>query len=119
MSVKVTDNTDKVLNRMRQANRVFVRMAAEEVVKVARPITPKKDGNLRSDINITVAGLSGINIVWNKVYAQYQERGMRKDGSHVVKKYTTGGTGKGFAEKSVKRVVDKTAEINLKATRLM
>lgn len=119
MSVKVTDNTPRVITQQQQGTRVFLRMAAEEIVRVARPKTPKLKGNLRSDVNIIPKGGTSIEVVWNKEYAQYQERGKRRDGSHVVRRYTTGGTGPHFAENAVKEVVKKTSEINIKATRLM
>lgn len=37
-------------------------------------------------------------LVWDTVYAAYQWFGMRKDGSHVVRHYTTPGTGKQWVE---------------------
>lgn len=33
-------------------------------------------------------------------YAGYQHRGMRRDGTHVVRNYTTAGTGKDYLEES-------------------
>ena len=38
------------------------------------------------------------NLVWDNVYAGYQWYGMRADGTHVVKNYTTSGTGKMWVE---------------------
>lgn len=35
-----------------------------------------------------------------EAYASYQHRGMRRDGSHVVRHYTTAGTGKHFLMES-------------------
>ena len=51
---------------------------------------PLRDtGNLR-----TVVDLSNPQyIVYEMPYAVYQYRGVRKDGTHVVRKYTTPGTG--------------------------
>lgn len=49
---------------------------------------PQRDGNLR-----TIVDIQADSITYEQEYAKYQYYGMRKDGSHVVKKYTTPGTG--------------------------
>lgn len=43
-------------------------------------------------------------------YASYQHRGMRKDGSHVVRRYTTSGTNKKFLEDSGKIIAPKSGQ---------
>ena len=45
-------------------------------------------GSLRETVSIEVD-----KITYESAYAQYQYHGMREDGSHVVKNYTTPGTG--------------------------
>lgn len=40
----------------------------------------------------------------NKEYAEYQERGARRDGTHVVKNYTTSGTSSGFFRRAIEMV---------------
>ena len=50
---------------------------------------PQDEGNLR-----TIVDLSNPQyIVYEMPYAKYQYYGMREDGTHVVKNYTTPGTG--------------------------
>ncbi len=49
---------------------------------------PKEDGNLR-----TIVTMQPDSITYESNYAEYQYYGMRKDGTHVVKNYTTPGTG--------------------------
>lgn len=117
MSVKYIDNTNAVKARIKHGAGVFVRMAAEDVLRKAYSKTPRKDGNLRADTTVAVQGNKAI-IVWHKQYAQYQERGMRRDGTHVVRNYTTAGTGKKFAENAVKEVVKETGSYVLKAMRV-
>lgn len=107
MSVKYTDFTGNILNGTKQRASIFLRVAAEQVVSVARPNTPKDKGNLRQDVLKRVVGLHG-EVEWRKVYAEYQERGSRRDGSHRVRHYTTPGTGPHYAENAVKEVVGKT-----------
>jgi hypothetical protein len=43
-----------------------------------------------------------MQVVLNARYAEYQHRGMRLDGTHVVKNYTTPGSGKNFLEGKMK-----------------
>jgi len=43
-----------------------------------------------------------------EAYASYQHRGMRKDGTHVVRNYTTSGTNKKFLEDSGKVIAPKS-----------
>lgn len=104
MSVKVIDHTPLLIAKVRRNSSLAVRKALEDVKRDSRPVTPKADTNfLRNNVRIQVLGSKG-KIGWLAVYAQYQERGKRKDGSHVVRRYTTGGTGKSFAENTVKKV---------------
>jgi len=49
---------------------------------------PQNEGNLRTNVDINEN-----NIVYESPYAKYQYYGMREDGTHVVKHYTTPGTG--------------------------
>ena len=49
---------------------------------------PKDDGNLR-----TIVDIESNSITYEQPYARYQYYGMREDGTHVVKNYTTPGTG--------------------------
>lgn len=49
---------------------------------------PKDNGELR-----TIVDIQQNSITYEQEYASYQYYGMRKDGSRVVKNYTTPGTG--------------------------
>lgn len=51
---------------------------------------PKREGNLRTIVSF---GIDGNSITYQSPYARYQYKGMRDDGSRVVKRYTTPGTG--------------------------
>ena len=48
---------------------------------------------------------NGWRVEIDKAYAAYQERGMRADGSHIVKHYTTAGTSKGFFKRAINTVI--------------
>ena len=61
---------------------------------------------LRRNVTKTVVpGTYTGTIIWRQPYSSYQERGSRADGSHVVRNYTTPGTGKDFAKNSVKETL--------------
>ena len=90
---------------------IAIRMMMEDVHTMSTPITPKSappdGGSLRASVTKQMPyPLVGI-MTWNVPYAQYQERGMRADGSYVVKHYTTPGTHAHFVEESVEKVVQK------------
>lgn len=104
MSVRIIDNTPLLIAKVKANGSLAIKRATDDVVRISRPITPKGATNfLRDNVKKQVLGLMG-KIVWSVVYAQYQERGMRRDGSRKVRRYSTGGTGKAFAENSVREV---------------
>lgn len=49
---------------------------------------PMDNGDLR-----TIVDIQPDSITYESPYAEYQYYGMRKDGTHVIKNYTTPGTG--------------------------
>lgn len=53
---------------------------------------------LRDNGRVEVVNPGERELVWSTVYAAYQWYGMRADGTHVVKNYTTSGTGKMWVE---------------------
>lgn len=107
MSVRVTDNTTKILNDKKQAASIFLRNVSEEIIRISTPNTPKDTGRMRDDILKSVVGLKG-KVKWVKSYAKYQE-------IKQFKNYTTPGTGPHFAENAVKQVVKLTNSIAKKS----
>lgn len=61
-----------------------------ECYKYMDKYVPYKKGGLRRDVDLS----DNTKIVYNSKYAEYQYYGQREDGTHVVTKYTTAGTGK-------------------------
>jgi len=59
-------------------------------------------GRLKHRVQYGATGAQG--------YASYQHRGMRRDGSRVVKRYTTAGTGKQFLADSGKIIAPKSGQ---------
>lgn len=108
MSRVIVEHNEDASRRRLRANVIMAnRMLIEDIHREANPTTPLRDNFLRRNVSKTVDGLNGI-IEWHEPYASYQERGMRYDGSHVVKHYTTPGTSAGFAKRAVEKVVTPT-----------
>lgn len=102
MSVKVTDHTSKIAMTTRSRAAVALRNIGTAIDREAFGNTPKRTGRLRESPRVQVSGLHG-KVTWTKEYAAYQERGKRKDGSHVVTKYSHGG-GSWFAKNAAEKV---------------
>ena len=109
MPVEVIHHEQAVSNRVKSRMMIALRLIGEDVKQESTFKTPKLHGYLRDNCRVVpTSGKMETQIIWSEPYAQYQERGMRYDGSHIVKHYTTPGTGKEFAKNAVKKVV--TAE---------
>lgn len=70
---------------------------------------PFKNGTLRDSHRI-IKGHKAVAIIYGGGpirYGGYQERGKRRDGTHVVKNYTTPGTGKEYLQTSGKNIVKR------------
>lgn len=107
MSVKVNDNTATLVTDSLRGANLALRFMLEDIERVAQPVTPKKEGNLRKDILKSVLGLRG-TIKWQKGYAIFQEK-------KQFRNYTTPGTGPHFAENSVMKITSKSDEYFRKA----
>lgn len=99
-----------VEQQVENACSVAIRMMMEDIHTLANPVTPYKNNGLRTSVTKQMeTPLKGV-MRWNVPYAQYQERGMRADGTHVVKRYTTPGTHAHFVEEAVNKVTPKIAD---------
>lgn len=100
MAYRTTDNTERIILETRNKESLAIRFMLDAIHRQSRPKTPKKTGQLRGDVNKRVIGTKG-SIKWGKKYAWYQERGYT---SGPVRRYTTKGTGKAFAQNAVRSV---------------
>ena len=70
---------------------------------------PKDDSNLRNNKDISTN-----SITYESVYAEYQYKGIREDGTHQVVNYTTPGTGsywdRRMVSAEIKDVVKETQD---------
>lgn len=82
---------------------------ANAILSTSRMKAPKKDNHLRSSAAVRGTGLTR-DVVYGSAsvpYAAYQERGMRANGSHKVRNYTTPGTQAHFLEESGDEIAKK------------
>lgn len=101
---KYQSNKNYIVALMQNRIPLFGEFIATDIRRRSVLITPTKFGNLHLQISITNYGTSTI-ISWIMPYAAYQERGMRADGTHIIKNYTTPGTGPHFAQITVHEVI--------------
>ena len=81
--------TSKIKARLGlDANGKVQQFFTETCYKHMDKYVPMDEGNLRTIVDIQPSW-----ITYESPYAEYQYYGMRADGSHVVKNYTTAGTG--------------------------
>lgn len=110
------------LQRLEKRQMASARIGMEDAVKALlddclneQPSVPLRDGALRSSGSAYVDGkhvagggtpvadvpkpdmIQG-TVIFDGPYAAYQHEGMRRDGTHVVKNYTTPGTGAKYIE---------------------
>lgn len=110
-SVRVTlnDNSGAWFNREMSMIDAALDAMGHAVVNEADMRVPYKDSALRDSHRI-VRGHKAVAIIYGGgaiQYGDYQERGRRIDGSHVVKNYTTPGTGKEYLQESGKNVTKR------------
>lgn len=111
----------KVDNRLAiftQANEAAMERALErmgnDVHIIADFKVPQKDGTLKSSGEHIRIGRLHRRVQYGdkgaQAYASYQHRGMRKDGSHIVRNYTTSGTNKNFLSDAGRVVAPKSGQ---------
>ena len=88
MSIRI-NSLDKIKRRLNiqdggPAHAYFTELCYKKMDK----FVPRRNDNLRTIVDIKVD-----SITYESDYASYQYFGKRKDNSHVVKNYTTPGTG--------------------------
>lgn len=105
MTVRVQDMTPQARMAIKAQTSLGIRNATTDFRRIARSKTPFKTGDLANRVLEQVLGLSG-TVAWQVVYAPYQERGRRADGSHVIR-HRPGGGQTGFARTTAQTVAGK------------
>ena len=104
MAVIVKTDKAKWTQVMDHAIGVAAYALAEQVLQDSEKFVPysggssQSAGGLRESGKVVQGGSGEFYVVYDTVYALYQWFGVRADGSHVVRHYTTPGTGKQWCE---------------------
>lgn len=101
MAVEVKTDVSKWRKILEKAAEKGADALANQMMNDSIPFIPD-DGehNLRDIGRVENAGAGERALVWDNVYAGYQWYGVRADGTHSVKNYTTQGTGKAWVDES-------------------
>lgn len=107
MSVIVKTDRAKWINAINKAKDKAAYALAEQMLADSEKFVPfsagssQSAGNLRESGKVVKGESSGrFYLVWDTVYALYQWFGVRADGTHRVRNYTTPGTGTQWVEKA-------------------
>lgn len=96
MSVTVINKMPLFTKMLAVAMDDAIREAARDTYIKAKSTAPFQKGQLRGDSDFHRIAPAHQRVAFYKEYAGYQEFGQRKDGSHIVRRYTTPGTGAHF-----------------------
>lgn len=107
MSVIVKTDKAKWIDAINKAKDKAAYALAEQMLADSEKFVPfsagssQSAGNLRESGKVVQGESSGrFYLVWDTVYALYQWFGVRADGTHRVRNYTTLGTGTQWVEKA-------------------
>lgn len=102
MSVTVKTNAAKWKSAIAKGADFAAAALAEQMMNDSLQIIPKQEGGggLRDAGRIEKPTEGERALVWSNSYALYQWYGIREDGSHKVRHYTTPGTGKMWVEQA-------------------
>lgn len=101
MSLIFTDRSEEFVRKNKDVmDSALSTMADDGTLLVKETVPIGETGKLSDNTTHRKLGIMKHRIQVETPYAAYQEAGKRKDGTHIVKKYTTPNTGKGFLRKA-------------------
>lgn len=104
MSVKVTDKMPEFIDKNTQVCEVVLTNMRRDMVNLIKIRQPYEGGEMMRQTYGEKTGPLKHRVIINVEYASYQNRGMRYDGTRIVKNYTTPGTGKQFVEDAAENI---------------
>lgn len=117
MSVIVKTDRAKWINAVNNASDLAAYALSEQILADSENFVPlsggssQSAGGLRESGHVLQGESGAMYVVWDTVYALYQWYGIRADGTHPVKNYTTAGTGKQWVEKAKDQYGDRWRDI--------
>ena len=103
--IKIKDESAKWGSLKIKAMDSALERMAKDIKQVAWITIPFLTGALQQATESDKKGLLDHRVIANKEYASYQERGVRKDGTHKVRRYSTPGTGSNYLKKAGNKIV--------------
>lgn len=117
MAVIVKTDRLKMQQVMGKASELAQYALAEQMLADSEKFVPYSAGSIQSAGNLRESGKivqgekGSLYLVWDTVYALYQWFGVRADGTHRVRHYTTAGTGRQWVETARAQYGDRWQEI--------
>lgn len=118
MAVIVKTDKAKWIDAINRAKDKAAYALAEQMLADSEQYVPYSSGSIQSAGRLRESGKvvkgeeSGrYYLVWDTVYALYQWFGVRADGSHRVRNYTTPGTGKQWVDTAKAKYGDRWRQI--------
>lgn len=108
------DNRIRIFNQINeQGMELALQRMRQDIFVLSQFKVPKKDGTLQGSGKQEKKGRLHHRVSYGEDaaqdYAGYQHRGMRRDGSHIVRKYTTAGTQKDYLGESGAIIASKAS----------
>lgn len=94
--IRIVNNLPEFIEKNAVVMDKAAKRMAEDTVKLAKVRVPFEEGDLQQSGHAKKKKKLRYWALFDIIYAAYQERGYRRDGSRVVRNYTTPGTGKGY-----------------------
>ena len=105
MSVYI-DSLEKIKRKLKiDENGSAQAFLTEACYKAMDKYVPMDNGDLRTNVTLTTN-----SITYESPYASYQYYGIREDGTHKVKNYTTPGTGTYWDKRMISADIDKVVK---------
>lgn len=115
---KIDKSVSLVRSNESAMNFALDRMATDVKIKSIIRV-PFKSGRLQKSIHKRKVSNRKHQVWVDEEYAAYQEAGMRKDGTRVVRNYSTPGTGKDFLKRAGNQVSDNAIQYFRQAANLV
>ena len=107
MAVKFVDKSPQFIRRLSAKVDTMLSAMGVDILRLSKQKVPVDRGQLQSSGILEKKGHNVYTIQYNKKYASYQHRGARKDGTRVVRNYSTQGTGSKFLSDPASEIMRK------------
>lgn len=117
MPVKIVNNISKFIKYVNQRTDLSLSMMAVDILRMSKAQVPvsSEGGQLKSKGMVKRRAVKSYRISYDSKYAAYQHRGMRKDGTRVVRRYSTPGTKKNYLQDPADRVLSRKRDYIMRA----